>query len=364
MKDDDDLTLSCSDDDGGDDLVDSDHNEIKNHPHYQQVLLDVNRCAGRLEHIRQCYHHRTDEDNEPPEDLTQELESQKDVSDDDESICESETVKSNITASLDDNAKSSRIVKDLQYQRKLKKKLAKLIVRLLIKKGDLHYYQGFHDVCLTYMTLYGETEALEKLDQIIDTHFRAFMQPTMKETQEFLELIPMIIGLRDGRILDFLDEAEVGTIFALSWVLTWFSHVIPNERDVEKIFTYLEKNKDPHLILYLSAEIVLHKKEQLLKLEPEMSSVHHFLCQVPRKEKLPIDELLERASAAIERWPPDIVKTKLVHYRRERTQLQNYNLIKVLAQQFTSIVTSNSRTALVVFVVASALAFQFDRWMR
>jgi hypothetical protein len=351
------------------------------HPSYEQVMLDVNRCAGRLEHIRQCYLHRTDND-EPPEDLEgrhdlDRFSSSGDDADDcnDEnhdnhhSDSENSSFGSTSCNTTSEDKKRKRIARDLKYQRRLKKKLAKLIVNVLNKKPHLHYYQGFHDVCLTYMTIYGEQEALNRLEKVIDSYFSTFMQPTMAETQEFLDLIPIILGLHDQRVQTFLDQAEVGTIFALSWVITWFSHVIPNERDVEMIFTHLQEIDDPHLILYLCAEIVLYKKDELLHLDPEMSTVHHFLCQVPRKEKLPIKKLLEKAIASFERWPPEYVKQQLDRYRRDRLRVHNYSLVKSLAQGFlpflTSIVASpRSRTAIVVFVVASALALQFDRWTR
>lgn len=359
-------TMGTSSDEDLDLSDDDDCYDIKHHPSYEQVLLDVNRCAGRLELIRQCYFHRTDDD-EPPEDLTEELEKQQ-SGENDNSDTNDGSVKAECLETSRDLERRARKKKDMQYQRRLKKKLAKLIVRLLIRKPNLHYYQGFHDVCLTYMTFHGEDGALDKLDRLIDSHFLAFMQPTMEETQEFLALIPIIIGLKDKRIQDYLEKAEVGTIFALSWVITWFSHVIPNECDVETIFSHLENFDDPHLILYLCAEIVLHKKEHLLRLEPEMSTVHHFLCQVPRKEKLPLGELLTRSKSSFEEWPPELVKEKL-SLHRAKLQMQNYNLIRSITEQLAPAVSGffsspGSRRTIIVFVIASALALQFDRWYR
>lgn len=358
-----------------DSLIDED--EIKSHASYEQVMLDVNRCAGRLQHMRQVYLHRTDDDYEPPEDLTDEIELQRLADISDEPIDELESahnMQSDIDATNDvgdekegHSQRDTRVARDLQNQRKLKGKLAELIVRLLIKNPDLHYYQGFHDVCLTYMTLYGYEEAHKKLTQLVVTHFGTFMRPTMDETQEFLALVPMIVGLYDSKVQNFLEAAEVGTIFSLSWVITWFSHVIPNPRDVEKIFDFLE-GQDPHMVLYLSAAIVISKQKELLELEPEMSTVHHFLCQVPRKEKLPIERLLVEASAAYMRWSPESVKQKLDLHRRSKLQLHNTNIITGIASGLGPIVanvlSNHTRTALVVFVLASAFALQWDKWIR
>lgn len=348
--------------------------DIRLHSSYEQVMLDVNRCAGRLERMRRVYLHRRDDD-EPPEDLTRELELQR-LSEDQDSDkmmnvdSASMGIQEDRCVDLDDKeakATALDIADDLQNQRELKSKLARLIVRLIIKKPGLHYYQGFHDVCLTYMTLLGEKKALTRLDHLVDSHFKTFMQPTMNETQDFLALIPVIIGLHDYTIQDFLIKAEVGTIFALSWVITWFSHVIQDENDVEMIFRFLE-GEDPHMVLYLCASIVIYKQDKLLKLEPEMSTVHHYLCQIPRKEKLPLDDLIKVSQNNFNRWRPEVVKQKLDNQRRNKLRLYDNNLLNSFANQFgitiPTQVTPGARTAVVVLIIASVIALQFDRWIR
>lgn len=334
--------------------------DITQHRSFNQVVLDVDRCAGRFE--GEVYYHRDGKSSSHNHDST----------------CPSET------KSFDD--------KD---QDELKKKLTELIVRLLIKKPDLHYYQGFHDVCLTYMILLGdEKKAEDKLDKMIDSHFKIYMQPTMLETQEHLAQIPIIIGLEQPEIQVFLEKSEVGTIFALSWVITWFSHVINDQADIERIFKFLEKH-DTVMVLYLCSVIVLQKKEEIVKLEAEMSTVHHYLTQLPRKEKFDFRKLFKEAEATYDKWPPNVVKKKLDDDRRVKMyQLHNFNLIRSLAHRLfepylsrfinhhprtsqllrtvsspfgpfmNTFSASNPRTAIIVMVLASALLFQYDRWTR
>lgn len=328
---------------------------VKRHPSREQVMLDVKRCAGRLEHIREVYLHRIDEDDLPV-DLTEELEMQRKS----DIMCDNELrdyLDDKRPVDEDEFSQSKFKLRDQE----LKAKLVKLIVRLLIEKPQLHYYQGFHDVCLTYMTLEGEEESFKKLNTLVDSHFSRFMQPTMLETQELLAYIPVIVGFEDKEIKSFLDRSEAGTIFALSWVITWFSHVIPYELDVEKIFRFLER-QDPHLVLYLSASIVIHKREKLLALEPEMSTVHHFLSQVPRKERLPLDELLERSLKLFERCPPEKVKLQLEKMKRSALQLDSYNLLYRFAGGIINNTLSrmNSKTAILVFVIASATSLWYS----
>lgn len=379
---------TMEDTDSEDQTCDDQDEEIVKHSSYQQVMLDVNRCAGRLEKMRQVYFHRTD-DYVSSEDLTRESPSPESipnhVRDDDDSMNPHDVHSDN----------QSMTSQDFRSQRDLRKKLAKLIVRLLIKNPQLHYYQGFHDVCLTYMIRLGdEKKAEEKLDGMIKTHFYVYMQPTMNETQEYLALVPVIIGLMDEKVQEFLEKAEVGTIFALSWVITWFSHVIPIEGDVEKIYRFLE-DEDSHMILYLSAAMVIHKKDKILNLEPEMSIVHHSLTQLPKKEKFSLETIFSEAKIAFETWPPDYVKKKLEDDRRLRMyKVHNFQLMRRLADRLfepywgrivashpramtifrtitnqlgpfaNTFAATNPRVAILVMVIASAFVFQYDRWSR
>lgn len=357
-----------SDEDSEQNLINCDPERHKIH---EQVMLDVNRCAGRLERMRQVYFHRKDDD-EPPEDLTRELELQRIASISGKSIedlTDGEGDDKNLFNDDDENQfqLDSSLVEDLRNQRKLKRKLAKLIVDLLEKNPQLHYYQGFHDVCLTYMTMLGHSNAFPKLCKLIDSHFSTFMQPTMEETRVYLDLLPILIGLQDKELEQFLENAEVGTIFALSWVITWFSHVIPNDHDVEKIFRFLEI-QDPHMVIYLSATIVLYKRESLLQMEPEMSTIHHFLCQIPRKEKLPIDKLIDQAKQAFKEWPPDILKEnyarremrkKLEEEMKLRVQLR---AIRAIANQLVTISGFVTSKPFIVILFAAALSNRMGWW--
>lgn len=339
--------------------------ETGRHKLHGQVMLDVNRCAGRLERIRQVYFHRRDDD-EPPEDLTGELELERiDVSG--KSI--DDLNDKNLVENVGIYHLNPSLVEDLRNQRELKRKLAQLIVKLLEEDPELHYYQGFHDVCLTYMTMLGHNEAFLKLRKLIKSHFHTFMQPTLSETTLYLDMLTILIGQHDKKLEEFLEKAEVGTIFALSWVITWFSHVIPNEHDVEKIFKFLEK-KDPHMVLYLSAEIVLSKREDLMSMEPEMSIVHHFLCQIPRKGKLNIDELIEKAELAFEKWSPGLLerlydekqaRKKLEEEIKLRNQLTRMR-IKAITSQLLAISGIVKSKPLIVILFAAALSHRMGWW--
>lgn len=325
----------------------------------EQVMLDVNRCAGRLERMRQVYFHRRDDD-EPPEDLTRELELQRIAT------ITGESLEDLSDKNLNDDDKQFQLdpslVEDLRNQRKLKRKLAKLIVDLLADRPHLHYYQGFHDVCLTYMTMLGDKNAFTKLSKLIDSHFSTFMQPTMDETKGYLDMLPILIGFQDSDLEQFLEQAEVGTIFALSWVITWFSHVIPSEHDVERIFKFLER-EDPHMALYLCAAIVISKRDFLLALEPEMSTVHHYLCQIPRKEKIPVDDLIEKAKEAFVKWPPEVLKDQCAKRAEIKLRLKLREArMQAIANHCVAVTNIVTSKPFIVILFAAAIANRLGWW--
>lgn len=353
-----------------------DDTTIKQHPSYEQVILDVNRCAGRLQLLRHVYMHRNDDESQSNDDWIDVHSSQSETDQEDTSE-QNQAVRKRIKKGEGDEEGKRDKPREVHTRRRkqqsnpvareqriIQSKLAKLIVKLLIENPDHHYYQGFHDVCLTYMSMYGEDEAFERLRKLVNTHFNTFMMTTMAETQQFMSMISIIVGLHDYNIQLFLERAQVGTIFALSWVITWFSHVIPEDEDVKKVFEFLQ-SKDPHMILYLSAEVVVLHKDRLMALEPEMSTIHHFLSDLPKREKLPIDDLILAAEESYKKWPPELVKKRLESDIRNKRIIQRFHTLKNYATLFVpniSNVDPRTKTALIVFVIASLAAIQLNRW--
>lgn len=70
----------------------------------------------------------------------------------------------------------------------------------------MYFYQGFHNVCLSYVVICNNKDkAFDKLLELIDTLFKKFMQPTMRETQEYFDIIPIVIRLINKNVENFLD---------------------------------------------------------------------------------------------------------------------------------------------------------------
>ena len=57
-----------------------------------------------------------------------------------------------------------------------------------------------------------------------------------------------------------MDRSEVTPFFALSWVITWFSHDIDDFTTVERIFDFF-LTSNPVMPLYFSAAVRKNKKK-------------------------------------------------------------------------------------------------------
>jgi hypothetical protein len=75
----------------------------------------------------------------------------------------------------------------------------------------------------------------------------------------------------------YLEKAELGTIFALPWLITWFGHVLPDYGDVVRLYDYFLA-QPPLMPIYLAAAIVLHRREDILASGESIGMGEHGTC--------------------------------------------------------------------------------------
>ena len=146
----------------------------------------------------------------------------------------------------------------------LQDQLTRLIVRVLIAQPSLHYYQGYHDVAITFLLVVGEHVGYQIMERLSVTHLSKFMTSNMEKTMEMLQLIYPIIRKSSPSLHSHLVKAELGTIFALPWLITWFGHVLPNYCDVVRLYDFFLAGP-PLMPVYLAAAIVLHRQQEILE---------------------------------------------------------------------------------------------------
>jgi len=190
----------------------------------------------------------------------------------------------------------------------LQDQLTRLIVRVISKHSHLHYYQGYHDVAITFLLVVGEELGYQIVERLSVSHLKDFMAPTMEKTTYLLQFMYPILRSASPNLHDFLTKAELGTIFALPWLITWFGHVLPDYKDVVRLYDFFLA-QPPMMPVYLAAAIVLHRHQEILSQECDMAMVHGLLSRIP--VDLPFERLLEDCQELYERFPPHKVEMEV-----------------------------------------------------
>lgn len=245
-----------------------DEEVMKSHPFYSQVCLDVNRSLKRF----------------PP------------------SVGESQRMA-------------------------MQDQLILLIMRILIKNPSFYYYQGYHDICITFLLILGPELAFHVVNSLSRTHFKVYMEESMENTSILLDIILILVEKEHQALGQFLRRSGAGNIFALSWVITWFSHVLRNYETVGRLFDLFIASH-PFMPIYLTASILLYRSDALLGRDCDMASVHQYLTRFIEEEEdeLPFELLIQDAKTLMAKYPPeemeDIVQEnhKIMKQRENRRQ--------------------------------------------
>ncbi|XP_062401962.1 TBC1 domain family member 20 [Sardina pilchardus] len=212
----------------------------------------------------------------------------------------------------------------------LQEELINIILRVLLKNPQLHYYQGYHDIVVTFLLVLEERLATALVEKLSTHHLRDFMDPTMDNTKHILNYLMPIIDRVNPEVHDFMEQAEVGTIFALSWLITWFGHVLSDFRHVVRLYDFFLACH-PLMPIYFAAVIVLYREEEVLDCECDMASVHHLLSQIP--QDLPYEILISRAGDLFVQFPPSELAREATLQRSQQTASSTFKDFELASTQ-------------------------------
>ncbi|XP_063315593.1 TBC1 domain family member 20 [Pelobates fuscus] len=219
----------------------------------------------------------------------------------------------------------------LKEREDLQEQLIDIILQVLDRNRQLHYYQGYHDIVVTFLLVVGGPLATALVDKLSTHHLRDFMDPTMDNTKHILNYLMPIIELVNPTLYDFMQRAEVGTIFALSWLITWFGHVLSDFRHVVRLYDFFLACH-PLMPIYFAAVIVLHREEEVLDCECDMASVHHLLSKIP--QDLPYELLISRAGDLFVQFPPsELSREAALQHQAERTAASTFKDFELASTQ-------------------------------
>uniref|UniRef100_A0A3B4BDD0 TBC1 domain family member 20 n=1 Tax=Periophthalmus magnuspinnatus TaxID=409849 RepID=A0A3B4BDD0_9GOBI len=206
------------------------------------------------------------------------------------------------------------------------KQLIDIILDVLKCHPQLHYYQGYHDVAVTLLLVVGERMALALLDKLSNFHLRDFMDPTMDSTKHILNYLMPILEQVDTELHDFMIRAEVGTIFALSWLITWYGHVLSEFKYTLRLYDFFLASH-PLMPIYLAAAIVLHREKEVKTTECDMAMVHHLLSRIP--QDLPYELLIAQAQELFDHYPPSVLAKKAALQSRKSLSISTFQAFQL-----------------------------------
>jgi len=216
------------------------------------------------------------------------------------------------------------------------RRLGNLINLVLVQSYDcaaadederLRYYQGYHDVSCIFLNVLGgssiaagapgnelgaglstrtstsmnsnsssidqaaRTASAMGLDlpssvllQVSRCHFRDYMRSNFASVSAALRLIMMpLIAVLDPEVHSKLIAVDMEPFFAISWIITWFSHDVRDTDLVKRLFdAFLVSH--PLMPVYMTVAMLLHpeNRAEIIHAENDFSAVHTTLTHLPR----------------------------------------------------------------------------------
>jgi hypothetical protein len=188
---------------------------------------------------------------------------------------------------------------------KRRKSLSDIILSILCRNSDFHYYQGYHDVVSVFLLVAGHDQLAFAMAEIVSRRFLTdFLGKDFEILSKSMRLIMTIIESTDPELGEHLSRANVEPFFATSWLLTWFSH---DERCIDNTARMYDALlcSHPLFIFYLCAAMVINIRVNVLECECDFASLYDLLVHAPAVHGISFEKLLIIADNLIVKIPPD-----------------------------------------------------------
>uniref|UniRef100_A0A914UIN1 Rab-GAP TBC domain-containing protein n=1 Tax=Plectus sambesii TaxID=2011161 RepID=A0A914UIN1_9BILA len=167
----------------------------------------------------------------------------------------------------------------------------------------------------------GRPAALRMSTQLAaSASFRRYLtEPLEQSAIKDIELVYVILANTDTDLEYYMRRAELGQLFALSWLLTWFAHSIDKYDSVVRLYDFFLASHSL-MPVYLSAALVLYRSSEILdKCECDMAQIHSLLSKLPRQ--MPLEALIADAQDLYLQFPPSRLRGDLLRAYEEQVVL-------------------------------------------
>ncbi|KIL59379.1 hypothetical protein M378DRAFT_1007526 [Amanita muscaria Koide BX008] len=164
----------------------------------------------------------------------------------------------------------------------LKSELNHLTVSIFRNRPKLNYFQGYHDIMtVIYLTLPRELQ-LTCAEKLSLHRLRDSMLHTLEPVLGLLRVLKNLMRIADPDYAKLLERDSPLPFYALSNLLTLFSHDMPTLPLIQHVFDYL-LCRPPIAVVYLAAAFLLSRKEyiQSVKGQLEPFMFHPILSSLP-----------------------------------------------------------------------------------
>ncbi|TFK73411.1 hypothetical protein BDN72DRAFT_814675 [Pluteus cervinus] len=165
---------------------------------------------------------------------------------------------------------------------KLQADLYDLLVSLFRKRPKLRYFQGYHDiVTVLFLTLPPEIQ-LNCAEKISLHRVRDSMGTGLEPVLGLLHVLKKLLRIADPEYAELLEQTAPLPFYALSNLLTLFSHDMPTLPLIQHVFDYL-LCRPPIIVVYLATAIILCRQDEVRRLEEEGEDgmIHSLLSGLP-----------------------------------------------------------------------------------
>ncbi|KAG0174268.1 hypothetical protein DFQ28_009259 [Apophysomyces sp. BC1034] len=107
-----------------------------------------------------------------------------------------------------------------------------------------------------------------------------------------------IIEYEDVQLTNYLERSNIMPYYALSWILTWFSHDIEDFGKISRLFDLFVASS-PLMPVYVASAITLLRRSEILRTDPDI--LHSLITHVP--EDIDVELVIQTALKLEKRYP-------------------------------------------------------------
>jgi hypothetical protein len=219
--------------------------------------------------------------------------------------------------------------KEVEKQRKI---IATQIMAVLSQSdGELHYFQGFHDVVSVLVLVLGgdqsssspaatsfystspssnkikdkdkdstTSELLSQqlvyrvVEQVSNVYFRDCARTDFGTITRVISLVLDLVRDQDEELYAFFQEADLPPFFATSWLITWWSHELKDLGEAARVFDVLLASP-PYYCLYLCAAYLIVMRDRILQGECDFGLLHNALTRGVAQWGFPVEDVIATA---------------------------------------------------------------------